>query len=181
MKIIGIAASLYAGSYINRLLEAIRAELPPGVGFTTWQGLGQVPPYLPGPAPRVVRDLRARVAEADAVVITAPEHSLLPIELDHTLGWMSAGGGLAGKHVAVMCASTRACGAMWAQAELYKELLEAGAVTLGSELVIPQVSPHFDEDGRLWAPDLRAQVRDMVARLCQSSLSGPILEPVLTA
>ncbi len=175
VKVIGIAASLHAGSYINRLLEAICSELPPGVAFEAWQGLGEVPPYGPGPAPAVVRELLTLVEEADAIVLTAPEHSLLPPELDHALGWMSARGGLAGKHVAVMCASARACGAMWAQAELYKELMTAGAVVIGAELVISPVCPHFDDDGRLWARELRAQVREVVFQLCPAQIREPVL------
>ncbi|MFG1944327.1 NADPH-dependent FMN reductase [Nonomuraea sp. NPDC048826] len=175
MKVIGIAASLHAGSYINRLLDAIRGELPPGVDFEAWPRLAEIPPYAPGPAPQVVRELLTRVDEADALVLTAPEHSLLPVELEYALDWMTRAGGLDGKHVAVMCASARACGAMWAQAELYKELMGAGAVAVGSELVISPVCPHFDEDGRLWARDLRAQVCEMVGQLCQAHLREPML------
>ncbi len=175
MRVVGIAASLHAGSYINRLLEAVRGELPDGVGFEAWQGLGEVPPYGPGPAPLAVRELLTLVREADAIVLTAPEHSLLPPELDHTLAWLSAGGALTGKHVAVMCASARACGAMWAQAELYKELMAAGAVVMGAELVISPVCPHFDDDGRLWARELRAQVREVVFQLCPARIREPVL------
>ncbi|MDA0632593.1 NAD(P)H-dependent oxidoreductase [Nonomuraea sp. MCN248] len=175
MKIIGIAASLHGGSYINRLLDAIRGELPPGAAFETWSRLGEIPPYAPGPAPQVVRELLALVDGADALVLTAPEHSLLPTELEYALDWMGRAGTLDGKHVAVMCASARACGAMWAQAELYKELLGAGAVAVGSELVISPVCPHFDDNGRLWARDLRGQVREMVAQLCQAHLREPML------
>ncbi|MEU4577355.1 NADPH-dependent FMN reductase [Nonomuraea sp. ATR24] len=181
MKVIGIAASLHAGSYINRLLEAVRGELPPGARFEAWPGLGETPPCTGGPAPRAVRELLALVEEADAVVITAPEHSLLPAELEYALAWLSESGALAGKHVAVMCASARACGAMWAQAELYKELMAAGAVVMGAELVISPVCPHFDDDGRLWARDLRAQVREVVAQLCPAvQLTVRLREPVLT-
>ena len=175
MRVIGIAASLHAGSYVNRLLEAVRGELPPGVGFEAWRGLGEVPPYGPGPVPAVVRELISLVEEADAIVLTAPEHSLLPPELDHTLSWLSAGGGLAGRHVAVMCASARACGAMWAQAELYKELMAAGAVVMGAELVISPVCPHFDDNGQLWARELRAQVREVISQLCPAQIREPVL------
>ncbi|GAA4533998.1 NADPH-dependent FMN reductase [Nonomuraea ferruginea] len=175
MKIIGIAASLHAGSYVNRLLDAIRCELPPGADLEAWPRLREVPPHEPGPAPSVVRELLALVGESDALVLTAPEHSLLPVELEYALGWMARAGVLDGKHVAVMCASARACGAMWAQAELYKELLGAGAVAVGSELVISPVCPHFDDDGRLWARDLRAQVRETVGQLCQAHLREPVL------
>ena len=175
MKVIGIAASLHAGSYTNRLLDAIRAELPAGVRFEAWHRLGEVPPLTPGPAPDVVRDLLDLMSEADALVLTAPEHSLLPAELEYALDWMARAGVLDGKHAAVMCASARACGAMWAQAELYKELMGAGAVAIGFELVISAVCPHFDDDGLLWARDLRAQVCLMVEQLCQAHLRVPVL------
>lgn len=175
MKIIGIAAGLHAGSFINRLLEAAGGELPGGVGFTVWQGLGQMPPYEAGPVPKAVRELLGLVAAADAVLITAPEHSLLPAELTHSLDWMTARGALAGKHVAVMSASARACGAMWAQAELYKRLQGAGAVVMGAELVISPNGPHFDEDGHLTDPVLRREVRAVIGQLCPAEVMEPAL------
>ncbi|WP_344478253.1 NADPH-dependent FMN reductase [Nonomuraea monospora] len=175
MKIIGIAASLHAGSFITRLLDAAGGELPPGVGFEVWRGMGEIPAYRPGPVPAPARDLVTLVAGGDAVLLTAPEHSLLPLELMHALDWMAARDGLSGKHVAVMSASARACGAMWAQAELYKQLLGAGAVVMGAELVISPIWPHFDEDGRLAAPALRAQVRDVVRQLCPAEVMEPAL------
>ncbi|MGW0804593.1 NADPH-dependent FMN reductase [Nonomuraea sp. NPDC002799] len=175
MKIIGIAASLHAGSFINKLLEAAGGELPEDVGFEMWPGLRDIPPYAPGPVPASARDLLRLVASGDAVLLTAPEHSLLPAELTYALDWMSARDGLAGRHVAVMSASARACGAMWAQAELYKQLQAAGAVVMGAELVISPSCPHFDEDGHLTAADLRAQVRAVVAQLCPAKVMEPAL------
>ncbi|MFC4008689.1 NADPH-dependent FMN reductase [Nonomuraea purpurea] len=175
MKIIGIAASLHKGSFINRLLEAAGGELPDGVGFEVWPGLRDIPPYVPGSVPASARELIGLVAGGDAVLLTAPEHSLLPAELSYALDWMAARDGLSGKHVAVMSASARACGAMWAQAELYKQLLGAGAVVMGAELVISPACPHFDEDGHLTAPDLRAQVRAVIAQLCTAKVMEPAL------
>ncbi|MEO3867732.1 NAD(P)H-dependent oxidoreductase [Nonomuraea sp. B12E4] len=174
MKIIGIAASLHAGSFINRLLEAAGGELPEGVGFEAWQGLGEIPPYTAGPAvPASVCELSGLVAACDAVLLTAPEHSLLPPELTYALDWMAARHDLSGKHVAVMSASARACGAMWAQAELYKQLQGAGAVVMGAELVISPACPHFDEAGHLTVPELRAQVRAVVRQLCPAQVLEP--------
>ncbi|QFY08578.1 hypothetical protein GBF35_19545 [Nonomuraea phyllanthi] len=175
VKIIGIAAGLHAGSFINRLLGAAGGELPDGVGFTVWRGLGEIPPYTRGPVPARARELVALTAASDAVLLTAPEHSLLPDELTYALDWMSAMDGLAGKHVAVMSASARACGAMWAQAELYKHLQAAGAVVMGAELVISPACPHFDDDGHLTDPALRSQVRAVIAQLCPSEVMEPAL------
>ncbi|MEU5861338.1 MULTISPECIES: NADPH-dependent FMN reductase [unclassified Nonomuraea] len=173
MKIIGIAASLHAGSFINRLLDAAGGELPEGVRFEIWTGMGDVPPYQPGKVPVAARELLGLVAGADAVLLTAPEHSLLPMELTYTLEWLSAGDVLSGKHVAVMSASARACGAMWAQAELYKRLQGADAVVMGAELVISPACPHFDDDGHLTDPVLRGQVRAVIGQLCPAGVREP--------
>ncbi|MGW4797973.1 NADPH-dependent FMN reductase [Nonomuraea sp. NPDC004297] len=175
MKIIGIAASLHAGSFITRLLDSAGGELPPGVGFEVWRGLDEITACHPGPVPAPVRELVTLVTGGDAILLTAPEHSLLPMELTYALDWLSALECLPGKHVAVMSASARACGAMWAQAELYKQLLGAGAVVMGAELVIAPNYPHFGEDGRLAAADLRAQVRDVIRQLCPAKLMEPAL------
>lgn len=177
VKIIGIAASLHAGSFITRLLDAAGGELPENVCFEVWQGLGEIPPYQPGTVPGPARELVSMVAGSDAILLTAPEHSLLPMELTHALDWMAARDGLSGKHVGVMSASARACGAMWAQAELYKQLLGAGAVVMGAELVISPACPHFDEDGHLTSADLRDQVRRVIRQLCPAE----VMEPVLSA
>ncbi|MFI7639817.1 NADPH-dependent FMN reductase [Nonomuraea sp. NPDC049400] len=175
MKIIGIAASLHAGSFINRMLDAAGGEMPVGVDFAVWSGLGEIPPYTRGPVPAAARQLIRLVAASDAVLLTAPEHSLLPVELTYALEWMSARNGLSGKHVAVISASARACGAMWAQAELYKHLQAAGAVVMGDELVISPACPHFDEDGHLADPTLRAQMRAVIGRLCPAEVMEPAL------
>jgi len=55
---------------------------------------------------------------------------------------------------------------MWAQAELFKELTGAGAVVMGTELVLSPTCPHFDDQGRLTALYLRDQVREVVGQLC---------------
>ncbi|MFB9207954.1 NADPH-dependent FMN reductase [Nonomuraea spiralis] len=173
VKIIGIAASLHVGSFINRLLDAAGGELPEGVRFEIWAGLGDVPPYQAGKVPVTARELLGLVSEADAVLLTAPEHSLLPMELTYALQWLSAGDVLAGKHVAVMSASARACGAMWAQAELYKQLQGADAVAMGAELVISPACPHFDDHGRLIDAELRDQVRAVIGQLCPAGAREP--------
>lgn len=175
VKIIGIAASLHAGSFITRLLDAAGGELPESVRFEVWRGLSDIPPYQPGPVPAPARELVSLVAGSDAILLTAPEHSLLPMELTHALDWMAARDGLAGKHVAVMSASARACGAMWAQAELYKHLLGAGAVVSGAELVISPAWPHFDDNGHLTSADLRDQVRRVIRQLCPAEVMEPAL------
>ncbi|WP_219462848.1 NADPH-dependent FMN reductase [Nonomuraea rhizosphaerae] len=175
MKIFGVAASLHAGSFINRLLEAVDGELPPGALLERWRGLGTIPPYSAGAVPEQVVSMLRLLDECDGVLVTAPEHSLLPAELGHALRWMATGGRLAGKHVAVMSASVRACGAMWAQAELFKQLSGAGAVVIGSELTLSPTCPHFDEQGRLSAPYLRDHVHEIIGRLCPAPLRAPAL------
>ena len=175
MRVVGIAASLHAGSYINRLLEAVRGELPPGVGFEAWQGLGEVPPYGPGPAPAVVRELLTLIEEADAIVLTAPEHSLLPPELDHTLSWMSAGGGLAGRHVAVMCASARACGANVGSGGALQGAGRGGGGGDGGRARRSRRSARTSTRTALAGRELRAQVREVISQLCPAQIREPVL------
>ncbi len=176
-----MAGSLHTGSFIHRLLEAVGRELPPEAGFTRWSGLATMPPYAPGPVPGTAIELVRLVDQADGLLLTAPEHSLLPAELGHALRWLSAAGVLTGKHVAVMSASVRACGAMWAQAELCMQLTGAGAVVTGTELVLSPSCPHFDAQGSLTARYLRDQVRDVVDRLCPAPVVEPVRKPVREA
>ncbi|MEU0566114.1 NAD(P)H-dependent oxidoreductase [Nonomuraea sp. NPDC005983] len=173
MRVIGIAAGFHAGSFNNRLLEAAARELPAWAEFESWQGLGDIPPFTSGPVPGPVGELRKTLDESDAVLVTAPEYCLLPAELYHALNWLRADRALAGRHVAVVCASARACGAMWAQTELVKEFTAAGAVVVGSELVVTPSGPYFDDRGSLLHRGLLDQVREVIGQLCPAPVRRP--------
>ena len=80
MRILGISGSLRRDSYNTKLLREAGRLLPPGVELVEFDGLKDVAPYdaddeaSPIP-PRGVYELRAAIAEADAVLIATPEYN----------------------------------------------------------------------------------------------------------
>jgi chromate reductase, NAD(P)H dehydrogenase (quinone) len=177
MKILGLSGSLRRDSYNAQLLRAAAAELPPGTELEVWDGVRDLPYYDEDidvePTPRVVRDLRTAIAEADALLIATPEYNAsIPGALKNAIDWASrprATSSLKAKPALVIGASTGLFGAVWAQAELRKVLKTAGADPLEEEVPVGQALEAFDADGGLREPELRAALTDAVAALVREA------------
>ena len=173
MKILGISGSLRADSHNTKLLRAAAELLPREVEFEQWTDLKAVPPYdedddvQPGPA--AVTELKAAIAEADAVLFATPEYNAsIPGVLKNALDWVSrplATNPLRNKPVAVVGASTGAFGAVWAQAELRKVLAAIGARVVEGEVAVGHSPTRFDDNGTLVDEDLREQLGEVVDAL----------------
>lgn len=174
MTILGIAGSLRRGSHNAQLLRAAAAALPPGAELDEWQELRQVPPFdqdeEDDPAP-AVRELRAAIAGANAVLIATPEYNAgVPGVLKNAVDWASRpypGNSLQGKPVAVIGASTGAFGAVWAQADLRRSLRHAGAHVLDDELPVATAHEAFAPDGSLRDPELAHRLEEVVSSLAR--------------
>jgi chromate reductase len=168
VTLLGIAGSLRAGSHNAQLLRLAAEELPEGVELVVFDGLGAIPAFdedLEDLAPDAVDELKAAVAEADAILIATPEYNgSIPGALKNALDWVSrpiAESPIRSKPVAVIGASTGAFGAVWAQRELKKVLGLMGARVLDLELPVGKA------DRRLAEPDLelRGQLAAVAAEL----------------
>jgi chromate reductase, NAD(P)H dehydrogenase (quinone) len=92
-RLIGMSGSLRMGSYSNAVLETLREKFADVAVLTLWD-LAPIPPYNQDfegekrPAP--VKALLAAIAEADGLVLCAPEfnHSI-PGVLKNALDWAS--------------------------------------------------------------------------------------------
>jgi chromate reductase len=170
MKVLGISGSLRVDSNNTKLLRAAAEFLPDGVEFELWDGLKAVPPYDEDddtePAPAAVAQLRAAIADADAILIATPEYnSSIPGQLKNALDWASRPGPtnvLRNKPVAVVGASTGAFGAVWSQGELRKVLAAIGARVVEAEVALGHAHERFDDDGRLSDEDLQSQLHETV-------------------
>lgn len=110
MRLLAISGSLRSASSNSRLLDAATALAPPGVEFTRYEGLDQLPPFNPDveaqALPTPVAQLRALVAQADGIVISSPEYAHgVPGTLKNALDWLVGGVELPGKPVALFNAS----------------------------------------------------------------------------
>src|SRR3954447_16576783 len=147
MRVLGISGSLRRDSHNTALLryagQLFEAE---GAEFEIYDGLRDIPPYDEDDdvenGPEAVAQLRAAVAEADAVFFATPEYnSSIPGALKNALDWVSrplATNAMRNKPVAVIGAAAGMFGAVWAQAELRKVLGAMGARVVEGEVPIGQ-------------------------------------------
>ncbi|MBG0818826.1 NADPH-dependent FMN reductase [Planomonospora sp. ID82291] len=176
MRIVGIAGSLRPAAHVGRLLEAVARELPVSADFTVWEGLAEIPPFTGGPLPSPAEEFCDLLSGADGLLITAPEHSVLPVQLLHALEWASrpgAGAVLLGKPAAVVTACVRPHEAMWAQTALRRPLVLAGAVVYGVDLPASPAPGRFDAAGGLADPAVRDRLGGVVEVLCARARSHP--------
>ena len=173
MKVLGISGSLRRDSHNRKLLLAAGELMPDGVELELFEDLKSVPPYDEDddvhPAPAAVAQLRAAIAEADAVLFATPEYNhSIPGALKNALDWVSrplATNPMRNKPVAVLGSSTGMFGAVWAQAELRKVLATMGARVADVDVPLPQAHEQFNEFGALLDEEVRALIADACAQL----------------
>jgi chromate reductase len=112
IRLLGMSGSLRAGSYSNAVIETLREKFAGRADLSVYD-LAPIPAYnqdFEGDRrPRVVKQLLADIAEADGLVLCAPEfnHSI-PGVLKNAIDWASRPAFqsvLAYKHVAIMATS----------------------------------------------------------------------------
>ncbi|KIQ65532.1 hypothetical protein TR51_16900 [Kitasatospora griseola] len=169
MKFVAIVGSLRAGSY-NRAVALNAAELcDPGIELTLFDDLRALPWFehdveLAAP-PAAVLAFRARLADADAVLITSPEYAAgMSGVLKNALEWIVGGGQLVDKPVAVITASPATTGGERARAWTTETLRMMGADVLPESLSIPSVGTKI-KNGRVTDESLRTQLREVLAAM----------------
>jgi len=184
MRVLGISGSLRRDSHSSALLRAAAERLPAGAELVVYERLGEIPPYdedveaqgLPEP----VRDLRAAVRDADAVLVATPEYNhSIPGQLKNALDWVSRPAGLSalsGKPAAAIGASTGMFGAVWAQAELRKVLGALGGRMLEAELPVAHAADLRHGDRLELPPEQAERLKEILAELVAA-----IEEPQLAA
>lgn len=92
MKVIAISGSLRKESYTTKLVRAFEKLAPEGVTFELVE-VGGLPLFnqdLENNLPQVVRDFKAVIAGADAVLLATPEHNRsVPAALKNAIDWGS--------------------------------------------------------------------------------------------
>lgn len=124
----------------------------------------------PGGGPEPVREFKAAIAAADALLIATPEHNYsIPGLLKNALDWASRPANtspLVSKPVAIMGASSGRFGTVRAQLALRPVLAALGCLVMSKpELFIAQAQDVCDDDGNLLEESARQRVRDVVQAL----------------
>lgn len=177
MRLLAISGSLRRGSLNSALLRAAGGLVPPGASVVHFDGLAGIPPYSEDldvePAPAAVVALRREIAAADGLLLATPEYNAsIPGQLKNAIDWASRpfpDNSLRGQPAAVIGATTGIFGAVWAQAELRKVLVTAGAAVLDREFIISDAPGAFDDDGRLVDTAVRADLESIVDELQQAA------------
>jgi len=93
VKVLAIAGSLRATSSNAAIVRAAARVAPAGMEIVVYDGLGSLPHFSPDldtdPLPAPVRELRAQIAAADALLISSPEYAHgMPGSLKNALDWL---------------------------------------------------------------------------------------------
>jgi chromate reductase, NAD(P)H dehydrogenase (quinone) len=182
MKVLGISGSLRRNSHNTGLLRAASELLPPAAELVIYDGLGEIPPYSEdseAAAPTPVVELKAAIADADAVLFATPEYNhSIPGQLKNAIDWVSRpvlGNPFWGKPVAVIGASTGSFGAVWAQADLRRVLGALHANVIDEELPVPYAADAFSANGSLQDEGVAGAMREILEGLVETASPSPVL------
>ena len=170
-----ISGSLRDGSTNTATLRTAQEVAPAGVTTAIYNGMGSLPHFNPDddregePVHPAVADLRASVAEADAIVICTPEYAgALPGALKNLLEWTVGDGGTYGKPIAWINVSGPAAPTGGADAHdslrkvlgyVHADIVEAACTRL------PLTRDAVDDDGAIADPTARKRIAAMLHTL----------------
>ena len=170
INIIGIAGSLRQSSYNRAALRAARSLVPDNAVLDIFEldgipGFNQDDEQNP---PKKVVELKRRVLAADAILFVTPEYNYsIPGVLKNAIDWASrpyAQNVWNGKPAAIMGASIGMLGTARAQYHLRQCCVFLNMFPLNNpEVMIPNASERFDDDGNL----VDDKSRELIAQLLQ--------------
>jgi chromate reductase len=172
MHVLGISGSLRKGSYNTALLAAASELLPECMTLEIFD-LSSIPLYNDDVRalgfPKPVKELRARIAVADALLIATPEYNYsIPGVLKNAIDWASRPPDppLDGKPLAIMGASTGNFGTVRAQMHLRHVCVYCNMFPVNRpEVLVMRAQDKFDANGRLVDETTRGFVRDLLTAL----------------
>jgi chromate reductase, NAD(P)H dehydrogenase (quinone) len=163
LRILAISGSLRARSSNTSLLRLAVDLAPDDVRVEMYEGLATLPHFNPDddldvPPPPVL-DLRARVGEADGLLLCSPEYAHgVPGSLKNALDWLVASVELPHKPVALLNASPWAT---HAQASLLETLTVMTTHIVHEACVtIPVTRGDLGPDGGIESTEIRRALRD---------------------
>ena len=171
IQVLGVSGSLRRDSYNTALLRAAAELMPPGMTLEIFN-LSHLPMFNQDsekPFPDAVVELRTKMAQADALLISTPEYNgSISGTLKNAIDWASRSPHppLQGKPVAIMGVTTGNFGTLRAQLHLRQILTHVGALTLGKPEVLVRGAKHaFDVQGHLVDPTTCGFLRELLTAL----------------
>jgi chromate reductase len=177
LKILGIPGSLRRNSYNKMLLNAAREMLPENSTLEIFE-LNGIPPFNQDEEnnpPARVREFKAKIREADAILFSTPEYNFsVPGVLKNAIDWASRPYGdnaFDGKPAAIMSASIGMLGGARAQYHLRQIFVYLNVYTINQPEVFVTFAPQkFDSQGRLIDQDSRKFVSLLLRNLVDLTL-----------
>ena len=174
VKILGFVGSLRKGSY-NKALMRAALELTPEDAALEVFDLEGIPPFnqdLENQPPRIVREFKAKIRNADALLIATPEYNYsVPGVLKNAIDWASRpyeDNVFEGKPVAVMSASVGRLGGARAQYHLRQSFVFLNMHPLNRpEVMMPSAKENVDANGNVTDEQTRQLIRQLLETLVQ--------------
>ena len=156
ITVLGLAGSLRKKSYNKSLLNAAVELAPKNMKIETFD-LECIPPFnqdLEMKSPARVKELKAKIKAADAILIATPEYNYsVPGVLKNAIDWASrpyADNAFEDKPVALMSASTGMLGGARAQYHLRQTFVFLNAHPLNKpEVMMPHARDKINENGEV--------------------------------
>ncbi|MBX5328404.1 MAG: NAD(P)H-dependent oxidoreductase [Candidatus Bathyarchaeota archaeon] len=174
ITILGFAGSLRKNSYNKALLRAASQLLPKDAKLEIYD-LEGIPPFnqdLENNMPKKVKEFKAKIKAADALLIATPEHNYsIPGVLKNAIDWASRPPGdnsFEDKPVAIMSASTGALGGARAQYHLRQVLVALNMHAINRpEVIVAFVEEKINEKGKLRDEKTRKKIEQLLKSLVE--------------
>jgi chromate reductase len=172
ISILGFAGSLRKGSYNKSLLRAALEMGPAEVDLEIFD-LEGIPPFnqdLEKQPPEKVKEFKAKIRAADAILIATPEYNYsMPGVLKNAIDNASRPYGdnaFNGKPVAIMGASIGMLGTARAQYHLRQSLVFLNMYPLNQpEVMVPFAQEKIDQNGLLTDQKTREKIKELLEAL----------------
>ena len=172
VRILGLVGSLRKGSY-NRALMRAAVELSPENASIEVFDLTPIPPFNQDwekDPPQIVKDLKAKIRTADALLIATPEYNYsIPGVLKNAIDAASrpyADKVFDGKPVAIMSASIGILGGARAQYHLRQSFVFLNMHPINHpEVMLAHAKDNVDENGNLTNQETRKLIRGLLEEL----------------
>ncbi len=170
--ILAFAGSLRKGSYNRALLRATLGLVPQDATLEIFD-LEGIPPFnadFEHSMPQIVKDFKAKIKAADAILIVTPEYNYsIPGVLKNAIDWASRpypDNSFKGKPVAIMSASTGMLGGARAQYHLRQSFVFLEMHPINKpEVIVTFADQKFDARGNLMDEKTQELIKQLLRTL----------------
>ncbi len=172
IHILGFAGSLRKQSFNRALLSAAHEIIPDSATLEIFdlEGIPSFNQDLEKDPPEKVKDFKAKIRAADAILIVTPEYNYsIPGVLKNAIDWASRPYGdnaFEGKPVAMMGASIGMLGTARAQYDLRRSFVFLNMHPMNQpEVMVPFAQDKIDGNGRVKDEKTRQKIRELLESL----------------